>query len=262
MMPAVSEPPLILVTNDDGVQARGLRVLTEALEGLGEVVVVAPDRNQSAVAHKITLHEPLRVETLAENRHAVDGTPVDCVYLALHDLLPRPPALVLSGINAGPNLGFDVHYSGTVGGAVEGTLQGIPSIAVSLLERHGDYTQAARFSRALAEGVLARGLPWGVTLNVNVPPGEPRRARLCALGRRRYSHSVHRREDPRGGVYYWIGGAPTDEHEAPDSDCEAVRQGLIAVTPLHLDLTHPLTLWGELPALEFRDFDFEAILPR
>lgn len=262
MMRAVSAAPLILVTNDDGIHARGLRVLAEALEGLGEVVVVAPDRNQSAVSHKITLHEPLRVESMGPDRHAVGGTPVDCVYLALHDLLPRPPALIVSGINAGPNLGFDVHYSGTVGGAVEGTLQGVASFAVSAIDRHGDYTQAASFSRALAERVLASGLPSGVTLNVNVPAGQPRKARLCPLGRRRYSHSVHRREDPRGGVYYWIGGAPTDEHEAPDSDCEAVRQGIIAVTPLQLDLTHPAALWPELPALDLRDFELEAFLRR
>lgn len=258
MMPAVSTPPLILLTNDDGIQAKGLRLLGEALEGLGEVVVVAPDRNQSAVSHKITLHEPLRVFEEAPGRYAVDGTPVDCVYLAIHDLLSRKPSLVVSGINAGPNLGFDVHYSGTVGGAVEGTLHGVPSVAVSLIDRHGDYAHAAAFSRALAALVLERGLPEGVTLNVNVPPGRPQEARLTVLGRRRYSHSVHRREDPRGGVYYWIGGAPTDEHEAADSDCEAVHRGFIAVTPLQLDLTHRPSVSADLLGRGPEGFELEV----
>lgn len=262
MMPAVSEPPLILVTNDDGIHAHGLRILTQALLPLGEVVVIAPDRNQSAVSHKITLHEPLRVSALEERRWAVDGTPVDCVYLAMNGLLPRTPALVVSGINAGPNLGFDVHYSGTVGAAVEGTLQGVPSIALSLIDRHGDYEPAARFARALAEAVLANGLPEGVTLNVNVPPGPVERARLTVLGRRRYSHSVHRREDPRGGVYYWIGGAPTDEREECDTDCEAIREGLIAVTPLYLDQTHHPSMTDGLGGLRPAGFEIEVAARR
>ena len=257
MMPMVDERPLILVTNDDGIRAEMLRVLAEALEPLGEVHVIAPDRNQSAVSHKITLHEPLRVFEDGPRRFAVGGTPVDCVYLAMNDLLPRPPTLVVSGINAGPNLGFDVHYSGTVGGAVEGTLQGVPSIAISLIERHGDYRHAANFTRALAQSVLRTGLPEGVTLNVNVPPGRPERARLSTLGRRRYSHSVHRREDPRGGVYYWIGGAPTDELEAEDSDCESIRRGLIAVTPLFLDQTHHPSMGASLERFQLSDFEFE-----
>ncbi len=257
MMRVLSEPPLILVTNDDGIRAEGLRVLADALGRLGEVVVVAPDRNQSAVSHKITLHEPLRVFEQAPGRLAVGGTPVDCVYLAMNDLLPRAPNLVVSGINAGPNLGFDVHYSGTVGGAVEGTLQGVPSVAISLIDRHGDYRHAANFTAALAESVLRTGLPEGVTLNVNVPAGSPNRARISTLGRRRYSHSVHRREDPRGEVYYWIGGAPADDREAEDSDCEAVRQGLIAVTPLFLDQTHRPSMGRDLERLELSGFVLE-----
>src|SRR5216683_555425 len=169
--------PVILVTNDDGIHARGLQVLADALAALGEVYVVAPDREQSAVGHALTLHRPLRVDRVAERKFAVNGTPSDCVNLAVLGLLPEPPVLVAAGVNHGTNLGDDVTYSGTVAAAMEGTLLGVPSFAVSLLGR-GDFRfeVAARFARRLAAWVLERGLPSDTLLNVNVPApldGEP-----------------------------------------------------------------------------------------
>src|SRR5439155_2098460 len=161
------------VSNDDGIHAEGIRALADALAGLGEVVVVAPDRERSAVSHALTLHRPLRVATLAPGRHAVDGTPTDCVNLAVNGILARRPVLVVSGINQGANLGDDVTYSGTVSAAMEGTLLGIPSIAVSLIGRDGfRFDVAAGFSRRLAAWVLERGLPPDTLLNVNVPSPE------------------------------------------------------------------------------------------
>lgn len=234
-------PPIVLVTNDDGLHAPGISALAEGLEEaeLGEVWVIAPDRDNSAVSHSITLHQPLRARSEARNRWAVQGTPTDCVYLGAIELLPRWPSLVVSGINAGANLSLDVHYSGTVSAAIEGTILGIPSLAVSLVHpRRGDYRVAARFGADLAKGVLeSSGLPPGLTLNVNVPDGDPTAYQLTFLGRRPYAHSVYKREDPRGRPYYWIGGDPADAEDLPGSDCNAVRQGFISVTPLMVDMT-------------------------
>lgn len=234
-------PPLILVTNDDGIHAPGIQALAEALAAaeLGEVVVVAPDRDNSAVSHMITLHQPLRATEHRPGWWAIQGTPTDCVYLGAVELLPRWPALVVSGVNAGANLSLDVHYSGTVSAAIEGTILGIPSIAMSLIHpRRGSYEISARFAASLAASVLARGgLPLGLTLNVNVPEGEPDGYQLTFLGRRPYAHSVHKRVDPRGRTYYWIGGDPASAEDLPGSDCNAVAQGLISVTPLMVDMS-------------------------
>ena len=163
--------PLVLVTNDDGVHAPGIAALAEAATALGEVVVIAPDRNQSGVSHAISLHRPLRALEVRRGWWSVDGTPADCVYLGAHQLLPRRPSLVLSGVNAGPNMSFDVHYSGTVGGAMEGTLLGVPGIAVSLTDRDESYAWSARFAVELARQCLAGAMPSNVALNVNVPGG-------------------------------------------------------------------------------------------
>lgn len=236
------ERPLILVTNDDGVYAPGIEALVQAVQALGDVAVVAPDRNRSGVSQLITLHHPLRAEPFRPRWRAVDGSPADCVYLGIHELLPRRPDIVFSGVNAGPNMSFDIHYSGTVGGAREGTLLGVPSIAVSLTSpRRGSYERAAEFASEVGAQVLQEGLPEHVLLNINVPAGPAARWQRTFLGHRLFRHSVHRRDDPRGGVYYWIGGVPGEPHDIPGSDCNAVAEGVISVTPLQTDSTAKAT---------------------
>jgi 5'-nucleotidase len=230
--------PLILVTNDDGVMAPGLRALAEAARPLGDVVVLAPDRNRSGVSHMISLLSPLRAQEVRERWWMVDGSPADCVYLGVHELLPRRPDVVLSGVNAGPNMSFDVHYSGTVGAAMEATLLGVPAVAASLVDpRRGSFEIAARFAAGVAERILKDGLPSNVTLNINVPGGAPTAWQATFLGHRLFRHSVYRRDDPRGGTYYWIGGVPAEPHDIPGSDCNAVAEGMISLTPLSVDLT-------------------------
>ncbi len=236
---------VILVTNDDGVHAAGLAALATALEALGEVHVIAPDREQSAVGHALTLHRPLRVEQLGERRFAVNGTPSDCVNLGILGLLPEPPVLVVSGINHGSNLGDDVTYSGTVSAAMEGTLLGVPSMAVSQAEpAAGGFEAAGEVARAVAARVLVEGLPRQTLLNVNVPPGKPHGIRLTRLGHRVYSAKAIREVDPRGRPYYWIGTGAPEWAEDEGTDITAVHAGWAAVTPLHLDLTHHGALRG------------------
>jgi 5'-nucleotidase len=232
----------ILVSNDDGVDATGLRALAEALTPLGEVVVCAPDREQSATSRSISLHRPLRIEEVQSwgpvQRWSVDGTPTDAVYVGIHHVLKgRPPDLIASGINRGPNLANDVHYSGTVAAAMEGCVNGFASFAISLTKTR-DYQWAARFAAKLAQQIGEHGLPKGTLLNVNVPPGEPRGVRITRIGRRHYAPSVVEKMDPRGRAYYWIGGDEQPHDPVPGSDCDTVSESLISVTPLHLDLTH------------------------
>lgn len=251
-------PPLILLTNDDGIFAPGLEALAEALDGLGTLRVAAPDRNQSGVSHQISLHAPLRSHEIRPGWFMVQGTPADCVYLAVHQLLPERPRVVVSGINAGPNLSYDVHYSGTVGGAMEGTLMGVPSIAVSATEPARGYGAAARFARRLVARVLEAGLPPDTTLNVNVPPGDGTRYQMTRLGHRLFRHHVEKRDDPRGSPYYWIGGVPRPAEDRPGSDCNAIGEGLVSVTPLTVDITHARALRGpvgrwDLEGLERRE---------
>jgi len=231
--------PVILVTNDDGIHAAGLAALAEALASLGEVYVIAPDREQSAVGHALTLHRPLRVDRLGERRFAVNGTPSDCVNLGVLGLLPDPPVLVVSGINHGSNLGDDVTYSGTVSAAMEGTLLGVPSIAVSQVEGDaGGFEAAGRVVQVVAARLLVEGLPAKTLLNVNVPRGELRGIKMTRLGHRVYREKVVQEVDPRGRPYYWIGAGPPEWQEDEASDISAVHAGLASVTPLHLDLTH------------------------
>jgi 5'-nucleotidase len=235
--------PLLLVSNDDGIHSVGLAALEAALSAVGEVVVVAPDREQSACSHALTLHRPLRIDQIGEMRYVVDGTPTDCVNLAINGIVPRRPALVVSGINKGANLGDDVTYSGTVSAAMEGTLLGIPSIAVSLIGRHEfAFAAAAEFARRLTHWVLTHGLPADTLLNVNVPQlpdGQaPRGVERTRMGRRRYGDAIVEKVDPRGRKYYWIGGQELEFVEEEGTDFYAVRQGLISVTPIHLDLTN------------------------
>ncbi|MBI3002583.1 MAG: 5'/3'-nucleotidase SurE [candidate division NC10 bacterium] len=234
--------PAILVTNDDGIHSEGLRALAEALAPLGEVTVVAPDRERSAAGHALTLHRPLRASEMAARWYRVDGTPTDCVTLGIMGMLKTRPRLVAAGINLGNNLGDDVTYSGTVSAAMEGTLLGIPAFAISLAggERF-DFTAAAAFARRLAALLLERGLPSDTLLNVNVPAGPPESIRGVALtrqGRRAYRESIVEKLDPRGKTYYWIGGSEPEWERLGDSDYDAVMEGKISVTPLRLDLTH------------------------
>jgi len=235
--------PLILVSNDDGIHSEGVAALANGLRELGEVVVVAPDRERSAASHSLTLHRPLRVSEIGPGRFAVDGTPTDCVNLAVNGILPRRPALVVSGINLGANLGDDVTYSGTVSAAMEGTLLGLPAFAVSLVGRSAyRFEAAAAFSLRLAMWVVNNGLPPDTLLNVNVPSvedGAPIRGfALTRMGRRRYGDAIVEKVDPRGKKYYWIGGEELTFVEEEGTDFHAVSRGLISVTPIHLDLTN------------------------
>ncbi len=229
--------PVLLVTNDDGIHATGLAALARAVEGLGDVHVLAPEREQSACGHALTLHRPLRVDQLGERRFSVNGTPSDCVNLGVLGFLPERPVLVLAGINHGSNLGDDVTYSGTVSAAMEGTLLGVPSIAVSLATG-GDFEEAARVARLAAMRVLVSGLPDKTLLNVNVPAGPPRGIRLTRLGHRVYDGKILEQTDPRGRPHYWIGAGPPQWGLLEGTDMGAVHDGFVAMTPLHLDLTH------------------------
>jgi len=239
---------VILATNDDGVHSPGLHQLAEALKEVGKVIVVAPDRERSAAGHALTLHKPLRADEIRPGVFSVNGTPTDCVNLGVLYLLKESrPALIVSGINNGGNLGDDVTYSGTVSAAMEGTLLGIPSIAFSQL---GDgsfhFETAARFAVGLARQVLKEGLSREVFLNVNVPnllPAEVKGVRITTLGKRVFDDStIIENTDPRGRKYFWIGLNGMKWEKRKNSDHEAVEQGEISVTPLHLDLTHHETV--------------------
>jgi 5'-nucleotidase len=235
----------VLLSNDDGLQAAGLRALVEAFEG-EDVWVVAPDREQSASSHAISLHRPLRMVETAPQRFAVDGTPTDAVYMGLNLVLKgRRPDVVVSGVNHGPNLANDVLYSGTVAAAMEGALLGVHALAVSLASAPPhDFREAARFAATLARTIVAASPPAPLLLNVNVPPGPVRGYRFTRLGRRTYGNDVVEKRDPRGRSYYWIGGegGPVNE-DIPGSDCNTVTfDRLVAVTPLHLDSTHDAVL--------------------
>lgn len=235
----------VLLSNDDGVHAAGLRALAAAFDG-DEVWVVAPDREQSASSHAISLHRPLRMQELSPRWFAVDGTPTDAVYMGLNLVLREArPDVVVSGVNHGPNLGNDVLYSGTVAAAMEAALLGVHAIAVSLAAPPPhDFQEAARFAAALARRIAERPPPAPLLLNVNVPPGPVRGYRFVRLGRRTYGSEVVEKVDPRGRKYYWIGGegGPTNE-DIPGSDCNvALKDRLVSVTPLHLDSTHDAVL--------------------
>jgi 5'-nucleotidase len=245
---------VILVSNDDGISSLGIQALVAELEPLGEVWAIAPDREQSATSHSLSLHRPLRVELLAPRRLAVDGTPTDAVNLAINGLLPERPGLVVSGINHGANLGDDITYSGTVSAAMEGTLLGVPSIAVSLVLRNGsaDFRAAARFAGRLARRVLSDGLPSDTLLNVNVPSlpeADIRGYVVTRQGRRRYGDAIVEKVDPRGKKYYWIGGSDLGFVPGEGTDSSAVESGYISVTPLHLDLTNYRSI-AEISRLE------------
>ena len=229
----------IVLTNDDGIFSEGLKLLASTLSEVAEVFVVAPDREQSATGHALTLSRPLRMQQMEPNWYAVDGTPTDCVNLAVLWLLKgHLPDLVCSGINFGTNLGDDVTYSGTVSATFEGTLLGIPSVAFSQEVAQGfSWEGAVRFARLLVEVLLEQPVPKDLLLNVNVPAGEIQGMSFTKLGRRVYKQTIIEKLDPRGRKYYWIAGTP-EWQQGEGTDFEALSQGRISVTPLHLDLTY------------------------
>lgn len=232
--------PLILVTNDDGVTSDGIHALARAMRPLGEVLVVAPLQEASAIGHALTLRRPLRIETVGERIYGVDGTPTDCVNIACAILLKgRLPDLVVSGINKGWNLGDDITYSGTVSGALEGALLGAPALAVSVQRTPTfDFAPSADAAATVARSVLAHGLPARSFLNINVPSGTPKGLRVTSQAKRNHVTQVAARTDPRGNPYYWIEEALDDYHpDSGRSDFEAVKEGYVSVTPLQPDMT-------------------------
>lgn len=231
--------PHILLTNDDGYRSDGLKALAEACRALGEVTIVAPMQEASAIGHALTLRHPLRVETIGDRVFAVDGTPTDCVNIAVTQVFKGLPDLVVSGINKGWNLGDDVTYSGTVAGALEAALLGAPALAVSLKSTRGayDFGPATRAAAAIAEALLRRPLAPRTFLNVNVPHGRPKGYRVTVLATRNHVTSVAERHDPKGRAYYWIEEGQNEWQPHDRSDYQAVRDGYVSVTPLHPDLT-------------------------
>jgi len=258
--------PRIFVTNDDGIHSAGLTSLAKALRRVGDVWVVAPDRERTAVAHAVTLHKPLRIHEVGKQVYAVNGTPVDCVNLALLNILPKRPHLLVSGINKGVNLGDDVLYSGTVSAAVEGTILGIPSIAVSQQGHDAfHFATAAYYAVRVAKLILKRGLPEETLVNLNVPdrPIESvTGVRVTCLSRRRFENPIIEKVDPHGRSYFWIAGTRVSWSRNKDADHEAIEEGAVSLTPLHLDSTNygvldQLRLWepairGQRRALKAR----------
>ncbi len=241
--PASVSHPTILCTNDDGIHAVGLETLIGVASELGTVHVVAPDREQSATSHSLTVHRPLRATRTPDGYHVIDGTPTDCVLIGINRLLDEPPDFVLSGVNHGPNMGEDVLYSGTVAAAMEGTILGIPSIAISYSSRASERIPGyAGILSDLVQRLIARAdFPEETFFNVNIPDipaDELKGIRVTTLGRRVYSDSLTRREDPSGREYFWIGGGVSSWSGREDSDFRAVQAGYLSVTPLHLDLTN------------------------
>jgi 5'-nucleotidase len=233
----------ILCTNDDGYLAEGISVLASAARALGEVTIVAPDREQSATSHSLTIHHPLRARRATDGALVVDGTPTDCVIVGVGELLDNRPDVVLSGINHGPNMGEDVLYSGTVAAAMEATVLGIPAIAVSYTgtEYESLHTWEELLITLLGSALKPGAFPDDTLLSVNLPaiaPHEVKGVRVTSLGRRRYHESITRSKDPSGREYFWIGGGTSEWRGSEDSDFRAVREGYVSVTPLHLDLTN------------------------
>jgi 5'-nucleotidase len=236
--------PHILLTNDDGYQAEGLRAMAAALEGFATVSIVAPSKEQSGTAQALTLRQPIVCNKIAEREWAVEGTPADCVIVALHKLLPEKPDLLVSGINHGANLGENVYYSGTVGAAREGALHHVPSIAMSLCSKKEGmkFESPARLARALAEIVLKEGLPDQVLLNVNVPEPWNGTVKFARQSKKITRNQLTEGKDPRGRSYFWLYEQRIDQDVEPDTDYAAVFSGAVSITPLHLDPTHDESL--------------------
>ena len=247
----------VLVTNDDGYRSEGIHALAAALRRLGDVTIVAPVEEASAIGHALTLRRPLRLDPVKDGVYAVDGTPTDCVNIAITQVFAGElPDLVVSGINKGYNLGDDITYSGTVAGALEGALLGIPSLAVSLRSTRGEYdfSFAARAAAVLADAMLRSPLPPRTFLNVNVPKGQPRGYRTTVQAKRNHITSVAERQDPKGRSYFWIEEGQNEWEPHDKSDYQAVRDGYVSVTPLHPDLT----AYSALKAVEDLPVEKEA----
>ncbi|PIE55939.1 MAG: 5'/3'-nucleotidase SurE [Desulfobulbus propionicus] len=234
--------PLILVTNDDGVHAPGVRTLFDAVTPLGECYLIAPLRDNSAVSHSLTIDRPLRVIQLEDRVYTLDGTPTDCVNIGINKVLPRHPDLLVSGINSGHNLGDDISYSGTVSAAIEGTMYAVASMAFSLGGGPVyDFEVAGSVAWKLAAMALQFELPPGALLNVNIPPlpaGKIKGIRFTRQGRKTYENAIQETEDPWGRPHYWIGGGTVHWTGADNTDEKAIRDGFISITPIQLDLTN------------------------
>ena len=232
--------PRILITNDDGIHADGIKALEAALMPLGEVFVVAPEAEMSGASHSLTLARPLRIRRIDDHHWTVDGTPTDCVVMALNKILhpDMPPDICCSGINHGPNLGDDASYSGTVAGAMEATILGVPGLAFSLaVSREPDFRESAKIAASITERALSTGLPAGTLLNVNVPRGIPTGTRITTQGFKTARPVISEHTDPRGKLYYWIGEVRNGFRAEGGTDFEAIDAGLVSVTPMRADLT-------------------------
>ena len=231
----------ILITNDDGYHAEGILALEEALSSLGDVYVVAPESEMSGASHSLTLARPLRIRQRSKRHWTVDGTPTDCVTLALNQILPADerPHICCTGINHGANLGDDATYSGTVAGALESTILGVPGLAFSLVAyRDQDFTESARIARQVTEKALAKGIPDGTLLNINVPKGIPAGIRITKQGFKSARPVISEHIDPRGKLYYWIGEVRDGFRAEGGTDFEAIDEGYVSVTPMRSDLTN------------------------
>jgi 5'-nucleotidase len=236
----MAEKPKILITNDDGIHAEGLAALERAMSEIGDVYVVAPESEMSGASHSLTLARPLRIRQIDENHWSVDGTPTDCVTLALNQILAPffRPDICVSGINPGANMGDDASYSGTVAGAMEATILGVPGLAFSLASyRSHDFSESSRIAREVTERALTDGLPEGTLLNINVPKGVPKGIRITKQGFKSARPVISEHIDPRGKAYYWIGEIRDGFRAEGGTDFEAVDEGFVSITPLRSDLT-------------------------
>ena len=230
----------ILITNDDGIHSPGLAALEEALRPLGRVITVAPDKDNSAISHALTMNRPLYLEQIGEDRYSLNGTPTDCVAIGLSKVLRSRPELLVSGINRGPNLGDDISYSGTVSAAIEGTMYSVCSLAVSLASRVNPcFDTTRKIIAELAANVLENGLPANTLMNINIPDSDPiKGVKVTRQGRRLWKQSVQEVPDPWGRTHYWIGGGTSLVDPGKDTDVHALENGFVSITPIHLDLTN------------------------
>jgi len=235
------QKPLILISNDDGIYSEGLSVLRHSLKNIGRVVVVAPDRERSAISHALTLHTPLRIKKVSCDVYSADGTPADCINIAVNGILKEKPDLVVAGINHGGNLGADIHYSGTVAAALEGGIMGIPSIAISVAAKKDIVLDGAKkFAAKIVKIVLKKGLPDSIILNVNLPNVEYSKIKGCVVtsqGRLLHKDMIIEKEDPRKMKYFWIGGHESEFQNIPESDCSVIAENKISITPINVDTT-------------------------
>jgi len=242
----MSKRPLILVTNDDGISAKGIQYLVDAMKPLGDILVVAPDKPQSGMGHAITIHNPLRLKSSNQfediQAYTCSGTPVDCVKLAIYEVLKRRPTLLVSGINHGSNAATNILYSGTMSAAVEGAIENIPSIGFSLLDFHSDadFEASKMYARKIAKQVLEHGIPAGTCLNVNIPKGKPEAlngAKICRQGKAFWEDFFDKRLDPHGNPYYWLTGDFSVTDKGEDTDMWALEHNYVSIVPTQFDMT-------------------------